>query len=48
MEKTDMQEDDNENGNEIDDEGEIPNDDDDPMMQDNMQHQENRPKYNSA
>ena len=43
-----MQEDDNENGNEIDDEGEIPNDDDDPMMQDNMQHQENRPKYNSA
>ena len=43
-----MQEDENENGNEIDDEGEIPNDDDDPMMQDNMQHQENRPKYNSA
>jgi hypothetical protein len=43
-----MQEDDNENGNEIDDEGEIPNDDDDQMMQDNMQHQENRPKYNSA
>ena len=43
-----MQEDDNENGNEIDDEGEIPNDDEDPMMQDNMQHQENRPKYNSA
>ena len=47
-----MREDENENGNPDDENGEQydgdENDQNDPGLQENEQHQQNRPKYNSA
>ena len=51
-ERGDMREDENENGNPDDENGEQydgdENDQNDPGLQENEQHQPNRPKYNSA